>query len=43
MMRYLLTWMEGNEVQYRFITNKDEIAKFYVEDRHVIVTPLDED
>lgn len=40
-MRYMLTWMEGNEVQYRFVNTKDDIAQYYSEDRHVIVTPLE--
>ena len=41
-MGYMLTWMEGNEVQYRFVSTKDDVARYYIEDRNVIVTPLED-
>ncbi len=41
-MRYLLTWVEGNEVCYRFVGSKNDIDTALYEGRNLIVTPLDE-
>ncbi|WP_169738578.1 hypothetical protein [Desulfofalx alkaliphila] len=40
-MRYLLTWVEGNEVHYRFVNSKDEIDYNLSEGRHLMVTSLE--
>lgn len=41
-MKYLMTWIEGNEVQYRFINSPEEADKTLFEDGHLIITPLQE-
>lgn len=42
-MKYLATWIEGNEVQYRFISSPEEVDKTMYEDYHLIVTPINEE
>lgn len=42
-MKYLLTWIEGNEVQYRFVNSKDEIDYNLAEVNHLMITSLEEE
>ncbi|MBM7854324.1 hypothetical protein JOC37_000697 [Desulfohalotomaculum tongense] len=42
-MKYLVTWVEGNEVQYRFIDSPEEFDKNLYEDYHLIVAPLEDE
>ncbi len=41
-MRYLLTWVEGNDVFYRFVNSESEIDRILYEGRNLIITPLDD-
>lgn len=40
MLYYLLTWTEGEEVEYRFIENVESFARS-LEEKNSIVTPID--
>ncbi len=39
-MRYLLTWSEGEEVEYRLVDDLNSIKRSY-EEKYWILTPLD--
>ncbi|AEG14552.1 MULTISPECIES: hypothetical protein [Desulfofundulus] len=39
MMPYLVTWLEGEEVCWRFV-DEDELAEIWETEKHFIVTKL---
>lgn len=39
-MNYLVTWSEGEEVEYLFLCNFAEIKNYLEEDKNYIVAPI---
>jgi hypothetical protein len=38
---YLVTWIEGEEVQYRFLSTEEDLIEWEEEDKNPIVVEFD--
>lgn len=39
-MKYLVTWVEGFDVCYKFVNSKEEIDIDLIKDKNLIIAPL---